>query len=128
MDNKQNNYSLDKLKTKVCETTEFNSALTVTRNGKERRTFESVSEVFDCNKGILYSLYNQALYHGNYFDGKIVLELTISAEGHVVNLLIVSTELDNNEFEHELTELVKSFKFPSASVDPLIRIYPIEFH
>jgi hypothetical protein len=128
MDNKQNYYSLDNLKSKVCETTDFNSAPTVTGNGKERRTFESVSEVFDCNKGILYSLYNQALYHDNYFDGKIVLELTISAEGHVTNLLIVSTELDNNEFEHNLAELVKSFSFPRASVDPLIITYPIEFH
>ncbi|MET0027644.1 MAG: AgmX/PglI C-terminal domain-containing protein [Candidatus Thiodiazotropha sp.] len=91
------------------------------------RTREEIQLVFDQNKGAVYALYNRALRKDPTLRGKVVLELTISADGKVIDCRIVSSELNNPQLEKKLVSRIKLFKFPSRDVDKAVVSYPIDF-
>ncbi len=91
------------------------------------RTREEIQLVFDQNKGAVYALYNRALREDPTLRGKVVLELTISADGKVIDCKIVSSELNNPQLERKLVSRIKLFKFPSRDVDKAVVSYPIDF-
>lgn len=96
--------------------------------GKPRRTLEEVSIVFDRNKSAIYSLYNRALRQDPTIAGKIVFEITIAPDGSVVNVKVVSSELNNPSLEHKLAIKIKSFLFePKSGAENLIVTYPLDF-
>ncbi|MET0066056.1 MAG: AgmX/PglI C-terminal domain-containing protein [Candidatus Thiodiazotropha sp.] len=91
------------------------------------RTREEIQLVFDQNKGAVYALYNRALRKDPTLRGKVVLELTISPDGKVVDCKIVSSELNNPQLEKKLVSRIKLFKFPRRDVDKAVVSYPIDF-
>ena len=96
-------------------------------SGKPSRTYEEVSLVFDKNKGAIYSLYSRALRQDPTLQGKVVLEITISPSGQVVDCKVVSSELNNKDLEHKLVSRVKLLNFGSRDVEVMIVTYPIDF-
>lgn len=94
---------------------------------KGSRTREEIQLVFDQNKGAVYALYNRALRKDPTLRGKVVLELTISPDGKVLNCKIVSSELNNPQLEKKLISRIKLFKFPRRDVDKAVVSYPIDF-
>jgi TonB family protein len=97
------------------------------RSKKASRTYEEVSLVFDKNKGAIYSLYNRELRKDPTLEGKIVFEITIDPTGAVIDVKVVSSELNSPELEKKLLARIKLFNFGPKDVETLIVTYPIDF-
>jgi TonB family protein len=96
-------------------------------SGKSSRTGEEVALVFDKNKGAIYALYQRALRDNPAMQGKVVVEVTISPSGDVTAARIVSSELNDPEFETKLLARIRLFKFEARDVAPLTTTKPIDF-
>ena len=91
------------------------------------RSEEEISLVFDQNKSKLYSVYNRERRKNPGLKGKIVLELTISPDGKVASIRILSSELQNPALEQRLVSRIKQFRFSADKTKPITVTYPIEF-
>ncbi len=96
-------------------------------SGKASRSIEEIKLVFDRNKGSIYTLYNRALREDPTLQGKLVVKLTISASGQVVECQLVSSELRSPELERKLLARIRQFDFGAKSVDVMVVTYPIDF-
>ena len=96
-------------------------------NGKASRSEEEIALVFDRNKGAIYALYTRALRDKPDLQGKVVLELTIGADGSIERCQIVSSELNDPELERKLIARVKSFRFEAKDVGTITVTKPIDF-
>lgn len=91
------------------------------------RSEREIEQVFQKYKGAIYNIYNRALRKDPTLEGKVVIELTISAAGKVIRCHIVSSELNSPALEKKIIARVKSFKFkPSDASETTIK-YPIDF-
>lgn len=97
--------------------------------GKARATSagEDVSLVFDKNKSALYSLYERERRSTPDLQGKIVFQLTLSPSGEVIDVKIISSDLNNPELEARLLSRIKTFKFKAGGEKPTTITYPVEF-
>lgn len=91
------------------------------------RSEESITLVFDKNKGKLYSVYNRARRKDPGLKGKVILQITIAPAGNVVKVTVLSSELDNPKLEKGLISRIKQFNFGAQSVEQITVTYPIEF-
>jgi protein TonB len=91
------------------------------------RSREEIEMVFDKNKSAIFALYNRALRNNPSLQGKLVLKLTIEANGEVSDCSIVSSELDDPELERKLVARVKMFRFQAKDVPPVTTTKPIDF-
>jgi len=96
-------------------------------SGKAARSLEEIKLVFDRNKGAIYMIYNRALRQDPSLQGKVVLKLTISPAGRVLDCQVLSSELKNPELERKLVARIKQFDFGSKPVDTMVITYPIDF-
>lgn len=94
---------------------------------KSARSFEEVTLVMDKNKGAIFSLYNRALRKDPTLQGKVVLEITIAADGGVMDCKLVSSELNNPILERKLVTRIKLLNFGARDVETLVVTYPIDF-
>lgn len=101
-------------------------AITRSSNGRTRSE-EELSVVFDQNKAKLYREYNRARQKNIALKGRLIIELTISAQGKVTSARIVSSELGDPRLERKILARVKGFKFKARDVEPITVTYPIEF-
>ena len=95
--------------------------------GKASRAIEDVRLVFERNKGSIYAIYNRALRDEPALQGKVVLKLTISPAGSVVDCRIVSSELKMPEVEAKLLARIKTFDFGAKDVNEMAINYPLDF-
>jgi TonB family protein len=92
------------------------------------RSREEIERVFDANKGRIFTLYNRALRENPALQGKVVLRLTIAADGRVTHCEIVSSELNDPELERGLVQRVLQFQFEARDdVEPITTTKPIDF-
>jgi TonB family protein len=92
------------------------------------RSREEIERVFDANKGRIFTLYNRALRENPALQGKVVLRLTISADGRVTFCEIVSSELNDAELERGLVQRVLLFQFEARDdVESITTTKPIDF-
>ncbi|MDH5612730.1 MAG: TonB family protein, partial [Gammaproteobacteria bacterium] len=82
---------------------------------------------FQKNKGAIYNLYNRALRKDPTLGGKVIIELTINAQGKVVQCHIISSELNDPGLERKIIARVKMFQFKPADVLETTVKYPIDF-
>jgi periplasmic protein TonB len=95
---------------------------------KASRSREEIERVFDANKGRIFTLYNRALRENPALQGKVVLRLTIGADGRVTFCEIVSSELNDPELERGLVQRVLQFQFEARDdVEPITTTKPIDF-
>jgi TonB family protein len=94
---------------------------------KPSRSREEIERTFDRNKGAIYALYNRALRANPTLQGKVVLRLTIAADGHVTFCEIVSSELGDPELEQKLVQRVLLFEFEPKNVESITTTKPIDF-
>jgi periplasmic protein TonB len=95
--------------------------------GKASRALEEIRLVFDRNKGSIYTIYNRALREDPTLQGKVVVKLTISPAGEVMDCQIVSSELRSPELERKLLARIKQFNFGAKAVEVMVVTYPIDF-
>lgn len=91
------------------------------------RPEEDIAYVMDKNKSKLHQLYRKARRSNPSIKGKIVLEITISPDGSVLNVVIASSELNDKRLESRIVARVKQFNFGEANVKAVTVTYPIEF-
>lgn len=91
------------------------------------RSREEIERVFDANKGRIFTLYNRALRENPALQGKVVLRLTIASDGRVTFCEVVSSELDNPQFEQALVQRVLLFQFDARDVEAITTTKPIDF-
>ena len=96
-------------------------------SGKASRSEEEIAMVFDKNKGAIYALYTRALRDNPSLQGKVVLELTIGADGSVLKCEVVSSELKDPELERKLVARIKLFQFQAKDVGTITVTKPIDF-
>jgi periplasmic protein TonB len=96
-------------------------------SGKASRSEEEIAMVFDRNKGAIYALYTRALRDKPDLQGKLVLELTIAADGSVSRCEVVSSELNDPELERKLVARIKLFRFEAKDVGTITVTKPIDF-
>lgn len=96
-------------------------------SGKASRSEEEIAMVFDKNKGAIYALYTRALRDKPDLQGKLVLELTIGADGSVLKCAVVSSELNDPELERKLVARIKLFQFEAKDVGTITVTKPIDF-
>ena len=82
---------------------------------------------FDKNKGAIFALYTRALRENPALQGKVVVEITIAPSGEVTAAKIISSELNDAEFENKLIARIRMFKFEARDVAPLTTTKPIDF-
>src|SRR4030095_10954099 len=96
-------------------------------SGKASRSEEELALIFDSNKSAIYALYTRALRDKPDLQGKLVLELTIAADGSVTRCEVVSSELHDRERERNLVARVKLFRFAAKDVGTITVTKPIDF-
>ena len=96
-------------------------------SGKASRSIEDIKLVFDRYKGSIYTIYNRALRDDPTLQGKVVVKLTISPSGQVLDCQLVSSELRSPDLERKLIVRIKQFDFGARAVDTMVVTYPIDF-
>jgi protein TonB len=96
-------------------------------SGKASRSADEIALVFTRNKGSIDSMYARALRDNPALQGKVVLEITIAPSGDITAARIVSSDLNNPEFESKLLARVRLFKFDAKDVATLTATKPIDF-
>jgi len=75
------------------------------------RSEQSIRDVILSYMGRVTYTYNKFLKQNPDLKGKIVVEMTIAASGKVTQARIVSSTVNNPEFERALLNVVRSFRF-----------------
>jgi TonB family protein len=96
-------------------------------SGKASRSADEIALVFTRNKGAIDAMYARALRENPALQGKVVIELTILPSGEVSTAHIVSSELNDPEFENKLLARIRLFKFEAKDVATLTATKPIDF-
>jgi protein TonB len=96
-------------------------------SGKASRSADEIALVFTKNKGAIDAMYARALRDNPALQGKVVLELTIAPSGDITAARIVSSDLNDKEFEAKLLARIRLFKFEARDVAALTATKPIDF-
>ena len=96
-------------------------------SGKASRSADEIALVFTKNKGAIDAMYARALRDAPALQGKVVLEITISPSGDITAARIISSELNDKEFESKLLARIRLFKFEAKDVATLTATKPIDF-
>ena len=90
----------------------------VGESGLGYRDEKSLLDVLNSYKGRITFTYNKYLKQFPRLRGKVILEITVNAEGLVTLCKVISSTLGNSELENELVALIKDFQFkPVAEGD-----------
>ncbi|MGD0502005.1 MAG: AgmX/PglI C-terminal domain-containing protein [Steroidobacteraceae bacterium] len=96
-------------------------------SGKASRSADEIALVFTRNKGSIDAMYARALRDNPALQGKVVIELTISPSGDITAAKVVSSDLNDPEFEAKLLARIRLFKFDAKDVATLTATKPIDF-
>jgi periplasmic protein TonB len=96
-------------------------------SGKASRSADEIALVFTKNKGAIDAMYARALRENPALQGKVVIELTIAPSGDITAAHIISSELNDPEFETKLLARIRLFKFEAKDVATLTATKPIDF-
>ena len=96
-------------------------------SGKASRSADEIALVFTRNKGAIDAMYARALRDAPALQGKVVLEITISPSGDITAARIISSEINDKEFESKLLARIRLFKFEAKDVATLTATKPIDF-
>ena len=96
-------------------------------SGKASRSADEIALVFTRNKGAIDAMYARALRDNPALQGKVVIELTIAPSGDITAARVVSSDLNDPEFESKLLARIRLFKFEAKDVAALTATKPIDF-
>lgn len=92
------------------------------------RTDEEIQIVFDKYKAALYRIYNRELRVNPTLQGKVVLRITIAADGSVSKVKVESTDMNAKQMLEKIVQRVQRFNFGAKEgVPPTTILYPIDF-
>lgn len=99
-----------------------------TGGGLGKRSEESVRGVMLSYTGRLTYIYNKYLKKNPELRGKIVVEVTIEADGSVSSAKVAASDVGNPEFEREILNFVRKWKYPAIDEGTVTVSYPLFFN
>src|SRR5690554_2952441 len=95
------------------------AASTVRKNaqGKSIRTEEQIRQSFSRSQGRINSAYQRALRQNPALRGTIVLTMTVAPSGEVTDVVVKSSEVNDDELERRILLIVKSMDFGALPVE-----------
>jgi TonB family protein len=96
-------------------------------SNKASRSIEDIRLVLERVKPSLYTIYNRALRDDPSLKGTVVLRFKIAPSGEVLNVQIVSSELNNPELEHKLLLRFQQIDFGAKDVSVMETNWPLDF-
>ncbi len=93
-----------------------------------QRSEESVRSVLLAYMGRLKYIYEKYLKRNPDFAGKMVVEVTIEANGRVSNVKVISSNLNNPQFEAEIVNVIRRWKYEPISQGVVTVTYPLVFN
>lgn len=94
---------------------------------RSSRSKEEIRKVMDKNKGAIYAIYNRALRKNPALEGKVVFKIEIDSSGRVMNVSIVSSELEDPALERKLIARIKLINFGAKDVLKTTLNYDMDF-
>ncbi len=91
------------------------------------RSLEEIQVVFDRTKGAFYAIYTREQRQRPDMVGKLVVRLTILPSGKVKSAKLVSSELNNPEFEQKIIARILLMDFGPKDVGDFTIDYPLIF-
>lgn len=91
------------------------------------RSLEEIQVVFDRTKGAFYAIYTREQRQRPDMVGKLVVRLTILPSGKVKSAKLVSSELNNPEFEQKIIARILLMDFGPKDVGDFTIDYPLVF-
>lgn len=91
------------------------------------RTLEEIQLVFDRTKGAFYAIYTREQRQRPDMVGKMVVRLTILPSGKVKSAKLISSELNNPEFEQKVIARILLMDFGPKDVGDFTIDYPLVF-
>ncbi|MCG8604797.1 TonB family protein, partial [bacterium] len=93
-----------------------------------KRSEESIRAVIRQNEGRLTYTYKKYLRKNRDFRGKLVLDITIAASGRVESVTIKQTNTNDAEFDREVLNFVRKWKFPAIDLGSVTVTVPLFFN
>lgn len=94
---------------------------------KNGRSLDDIALVFDRAKGAFYTMYQRELRANPNSRGKVVVRLTIAPSGRVTACKVVSSEMNNPEFEKKVVARVMLLDFGPKDIGDYTVDYPLYF-
>ncbi len=101
--------------------------MTGTAEALGQRSEESVRRVLAQYTGRLTYIYNKYLKHDPQLRGKMVVEVEIGANGRVLSVNLVSSTLNHPDFEREILNFVRRWRYESIDAGSVTVTYPLFF-
>ncbi len=103
-------------------------SMTGTGTGLGKRSEDSVRRVMLNYTGRLTYIYNKYLKHQPDLGGKMVVEVVIAASGAVSSVKLISSSLNKPEFEREILNFVRRWKYEAIDEGTVTVTYPLVFN
>lgn len=87
------------------------------------RDADSIRQIFEQKKGLIYALYYDALNSYPDLHGKFIFKMVIQPNGKISNLVLVSSELGIIELEQQMLSRIQLFDFGVEDVSAT----PVEY-
>lgn len=86
-----------------------------TQTSNTGETRHDVIRIFQQNQDLINNLYKRTLADNPAMHGNVVIHLTIAPEGRVINTKVLSSEINNPQFEARLMATIRGFNFEAGS-------------
>lgn len=91
------------------------------------RNDQSLLQVLSQNMGRLKYIYDKYLKANPEIGGKVSVEVTINADGAVANAVVLSSEIPLQEFQREILNAIRRWKYDAIAQGQMKVVYPIIF-
>ncbi|MFQ5603225.1 MAG: TonB family protein [bacterium] len=93
-----------------------------------KRSEESVRTVMLAYTGRMTYIYNKYLKQNPDMSGKLVVEVVIAANGKVESTKIITSTMNNSDFDREILNLIRRWKYPAIDNGTVTVTYPLFFN
>lgn len=118
---------LAKVNSNIADAAAGGTAPKVGKDGKVRRSEDSIRQTFQRFAGALNGLYQRALRDNPALQGTVTLKLSVAPDGSVTACDIIASELNDPALEAKIVARVKAFNFGSDSVEAWDGKYTLNF-
>jgi TonB family protein len=92
------------------------------------RNEQSLYQVLSQNIGRLQYIYEKFLKTNPEIRGKVEVEVTINPDGSVANVVVLSSEIPLQDFQQQIRDAVRRWKYEAVAQGQMKVVYPIVFN
>ncbi|MDH7559654.1 MAG: TonB family protein [bacterium] len=107
---------------------ERTATVTGSEEARGRRDPETLRAVVSANMGRITYIYNKYLKRNPNLQGKVSLDITITASGLVSKVEVVESTISDREFLNELVNAVRRWRFEPIESGTVVVNYPFVFY